>query len=208
MKPKEFADGLRESAELLGTNRAKLLPILAGVFDSSLAATVSATVARLEKARLAPPAGYPSVGEAIAALDPLIQYLKSYGKPAFVKDLELLTAKSGSLAHASFQAFVDGAIAELTKPPKQRPVLKEEVVQHHLARLEKSLGEDVAFTAVYKELEGDPNVGALEITALAKRFTGTAIKARAAAMKKIWARHHSLMIFKAKSDSRDGRSAA
>jgi hypothetical protein len=65
-----------------------------------------------------------------------------------------------------------------------------------------------AVTAAYKELEEDPHVGALEIAALAKRLTGSAIKARAAAMKKIWARHHSLMVFKAKSEPRDGRLAA
>jgi hypothetical protein len=208
MKPKEFADGLRKSAELLGTNRAGLLPVLAGVFDASSAATVAATLTRLEKARVAPPAGYPSVGEAIGSLPALLKYLKSVGKPPFVKDLELVAGKLATVPHADLHAFVSSAVAELTKPPKRPPVLKEGVVQHHLTQLEKTLGEDVAFKAAYKELEEDPNVGALEIAALAKRFTDTAIKARSAALKKIWARHHSLMVFKAKSDSRDGRSAA
>lgn len=208
MKPKEFADALRDSAELLSSNDEGVLPLLAGIFDASPTATVATTLGRLEKARLAPAAGHPSVGDGLRTLGPLMKFLGRQGKPAFAKDLESVAVKFGSVSDASLFAFVDLAVAELRKPPKQKPVLKEDVVQHHLTQLEKTLGDDVGFKAAYKELEDDPNVGALEIAALAKRFTDSATKARSAALKKIWARHHSLMVFKAKSESRDGRSAA
>jgi hypothetical protein len=97
----------------------------------------------------------------------------------------------------------------LTKPVKKaRPTLREDVVRHRLKRLEETLGNDSGFTAAFNELDQDPNIGRLEIAERAKRFTQKASKSRPGALKKIWARHHALMMLKANSESRAGRSAA
>ncbi|MGE0851853.1 MAG: hypothetical protein AB7O44_19865 [Hyphomicrobiaceae bacterium] len=100
-------------------------------------------------------------------------------------------------------------IAALNQPAtRPKPAPKEDVVRRHLWQLEQTLGDDPAFKIAYNALDHDPEVGALEIAELAKRFTEQATKSRPAALKKIWARHHKLMTFKAKPQSRDGRSAA
>ena len=106
------------------------------------------------------------------------------------------------------ELFVESAISALEKRTPPQPPLNEELVQHHLVQLEKALGDDAAFAAAYNALEHDSDVGKLEIAAIAKGFTNTSPKSRSAALKKIWARHHSLVTFSAKSKSRDGRSAA
>jgi hypothetical protein len=97
-----------------------------------------------------------------------------------------------------------GVGGEPARHGRHRP--RDDVVQRHLRRLEQTLGDDAAFTAAYKELDRDPEVGKLEIAELAKQFTQTSAKSRA--LKKIWSRHHTLTTFQAKSKSRDGRSAA
>src|SRR5262249_14950216 len=111
-------------------------------------------------------------------------------------------------SEAGVQQFVEKAAAALNKSTRLTPTLRDDVVQRHLRRLEQTLGDDAAFTSAFHELDHDPEVGKLEIAELAKRFTQTGAKTRAAALKKIWSRHHTLMTFEAKSKSRDGRSAA
>ena len=121
----------------------------------------------------------------------------------------MLTGFLRRFGKAGLRPLVDEAIKRLSEPPgRSKATLKEDVVQRHLDRLKQALGNNSTFTAAYNELEHDTEVGKLEIAELAKRFTETNVKSRAVALKKIWARHHNLMSFRAKSESRDGRSAA
>jgi hypothetical protein len=108
---------------------------------------------------------------------------------------------------SDINSFAQLAVTALASPAKHTDI-KEDVVARHLLLLENALGNDAAFTAAYNTLEQHGDVGKLEIAAIAKRFTDTNPKSRPAALKKIWARHHSLVTFDAKSRSRDGRSAA
>ena len=164
---------------------------------------------RLSKAGLSPVDEGSTVAEALEAVAPLHEFLNQYGNASLAKDFAVLTGFLQRFGKAGVRPFVDEAIRRLSEPPgKPKATLKEEVVQRHLDRLEQALGNDSTFTAAYNELEHDTEVGKLEIAEIAKRFTETNTKSRAVALKKIWARHHNLMSFKAKSESRDGRSAA
>jgi hypothetical protein len=209
MKVKEFADALNMSAAVLSPAVAADLRALGDLFASSPSPTVAATLTRLSKATLAPPTIGITVGEALGAIAPMYDFVKHYGKPSLARDFEAVIAFLGRFSQAGVRPFVDEARAALSKPAgKQKPTMREDVVQRHLRHLEQTLGNDPAFTAAYHGLERDPQVGKLEIAELARRFTGHAAKSRPVALKRIWARHHSLMTFKAKSESRDGRSAA
>ena len=209
MKVKEFADALNMSAAVLAPADATHLRALAELFATSPSPTVAATLTRLSKATLAPATIGKTVGEALRAFAPLYDFVRHYGKPSLARDFEAVTAFLGRFSQAGVRPFVDEARAALSKPAaKPKPTLREDVVQRHLRHLEQTLGNDPAFTAAYRALDHDPDVGKLEIAELARRFTEKAAKSRPAALKKIWARHHTLMTFKAKSESRDGRSAA
>ncbi len=209
MKPNDFADALVKAAGMLPTSDAAELRAVAELFAASKSATVAATLARMRKvATFAPAVGQPSVGDLLIAIAPLAKFAELYAKPAFAKDLQSVASFLRGFSHSGLRSFVDDAIGilNLTAPP--RPTPKEEVVERHVRRLEETLGDDPAFSAAYRGLDGDPDVGKLEIAAIAKRFTGKPAASRSTALKKIWARHHVLTAFDAKSQSRAGRSAA
>jgi hypothetical protein len=209
MKPSDFGDALRNAADVTGPNVAVHLRALAELCASSPLATVAATVTRLSKVGLSPAEEGSTVAEALEAVAPLQKFLSQYGNGSLAKDFAVLIGFLQRFPKAGVRPLVDEAIRRLSEPQgKPKPPLNEDVVQRHLRHLEQGLGNELAFTAAYKELEQDSEVGKLEIAELAKRFTETNAKSRSAALKKIWARHHTKMSFKAKSDSRDGRSAA
>jgi hypothetical protein len=208
MRPGEFAEALAKAASLLAPTDTIQLRIIAELFVSSPAASVAATLTTLRKARtFAPIAGHPAISDVLKAVAPLGEFIALYGKPAFAKDLQATMTFLQGLPQAAVRTFADDAVAVLTRPTPQPGGLREEVVERHLRRLEQTLGDDPAFSAAYRELDQDPDVGKLEIAALTKRFTDTAAKSKPAALKKIWARHHSLLSSRAKSESRAGRSA-
>ena len=208
MRSGEFADALGKAATLLPAHDAAQLRIIAELFAASTAATVAATLAKLRKARtFSPPAGQPAMADVLTALKPLADFLSAYGKPAVAKDLQAAATFFQGFSQASVRNFVDEAVAVASRTAPPRPTLNEEVVERHLRRLEQTLGDDPAFTAAYREMDQDPAVGTLEIAALTKRFTDTAVKSRSAALKKILTRHRSLLSSRAKSESRAGRSA-
>lgn len=206
MKPTEFAHALQAGGKLL-PDSSPVLASLAELFNASPAATVAATIAKLRKANIVSSEGRPKTGEALAAIAPLLEFLKGFGKPVVAKDLQTLATFLESVPQLAFHSLIEEGVAALNKPAPTPPVLKEDVVRHHLNRLEQSLGDDPRFTAAYKELELDPEVGKLEIAALVKRFADANTKSRPAALKKILSRHKSLMTQQGKSDSRQGRGA-
>src|SRR5262245_7309960 len=85
---------------------------------------------------------------------------------------------------------------------------RDDLVIRYKEKLEAALGDDEKFTAIYSDLCENPAVGKPEIIALAKQMSGGGARTQDAALKKIWNRHQSLMMFKAKSRATGGRSAA
>jgi len=207
MKSSEFADAMRKSANLMVATDAALFRALAEVFAASPAATVAATVKRLTGIHPAP--STPSIAQSLNVFAALLEFVRSYGKQGLSKDLDTVMMLLKRFPQAGISQFVDEAVAALSKPAaKPKRELKEHVVLYYLGRLEETLGDDTGFTIFFNDLEHDPEAGKLEVIELAKRFTEAASKSRAAALKKIWARHHALVTLNAKSQSRDGRSAA
>lgn len=209
MKTREPADALNRCADTVAAGDAEGLRMLADLFSSSPLPTATATLTRLSKATLVPTRVGMTVDDTLRILAPLNRLVGIYGKPSLAKDFEAVTEFLRPYSQAGLVSLVDEAKSALSKPAgKPKPTLREDVVQRHLRHLEQTLGNDPAFLAAYSELDRDPDVGKLEIAELAKRFTEDAAKSRQVALKKIWARHHALMTFRAKSESRDGRSAA
>jgi hypothetical protein len=184
MKASEFKDALDTAASLTTPETAGQLRVLAGLFATAPDKTVAAMVTQLGKAALVPEPGSPSITDFIGSIGPLQKFVGEYGKPAFAKDLHTVTALLQRFSEAGVQPFVDKAAAALSKPTRQPPALRDDVVQRHLGRLEQTLGDDAAFTIAYNELDRDPELGKLEIAELAKRFTQTSAKSRATALKK------------------------
>ena len=95
-----------------------------------------------------------------------------------------------------------------TAPSKQKTLeVNPDVLQRHRRALEQALGDESGFTVAFRTLEADPNVHTQELVALAKLFAFANVKSRAAALKKIWARHQTLMTSRAKAAATAGRIA-
>ncbi len=94
-----------------------------------------------------------------------------------------------------------------TSKPKNTAPLRDEVVLRYSRRLEEALGDDEGFNSAFSALESDDELSVGEVTAIAKKFTNSAPKSRPAALKKIFARHHAIMVSRAKSAATAGRIA-
>jgi hypothetical protein len=209
MKTQDFAEALRKAADLMPLRDADQVRVLAKLFGASTLPTASASVKRVEKVALAPVEGQPTINEALQVLGRLHEFVRLYGKASFGNDLKSVTDLLQPYHNAGLYPFVDLALDALAKKSiKATPTLQRDAVDGYLRRLEHDLGNDPAFSVDFQELSHDVRVTKLEAVELAKLFAGKTAKSRADALKKIWARHHSLMAFKAKSESRDGRSAA
>jgi len=77
-----------------GTERCSQLRVLAALFASSPARSVATTMTRLGRAKggLTPEPGQWTIGDLLKGVGPLQEFLKEYGKPAFTKDLQKVTA--------------------------------------------------------------------------------------------------------------------
>lgn len=198
MKSGDFAKLLRAAADLTG---ARVLASAAPAFESKPAATVAAAAKIIggdpSSAVWADPAG---LTRSLAALRPLVQIV---GKTA-VKDVDAVIAlcQGGPKAAPAPRAPRSGG----TKPKK--PAAAPSAVDDYVRDLTASLSSQPAFSNVYARLESDASLGVAEYKAIAKAFARVSAKSKADAMKRILARHQSVMGFDAKARATDGRSAA
>ena len=149
------------------------------------------------------------VSEAVAFSNGLQNALSGMTKAAVVADLATLSTSlvphaNGDLAELI--ADTQTALAGKKVTPAAAPV-REEVVRAYNHALEQALGDDEGFALVLRRLQNDPEVRIPEVVALAKRFAFASTKSRAAALKKIQARHQSLMTSRAKAAATAGRIA-
>jgi hypothetical protein len=86
--------------------------------------------------------------------------------------------------------------------------VRDDLVAHYKQKLEAAFGDDEKFAAICNDRRIDIAMGKPEIAALAKQMTGRGARTQDAALKKIWNRHQSLVVFKAKSRATAGRTAA
>jgi hypothetical protein len=216
MKSKDFAKALRQFADVLAVAHPHAPPVaairnLASVFETAPAVPVAALVKRLGAKDLHLVSGSPTLGDIAHVFAPLQLFLTGHAKAAIVADLKLVGSFLTSNAHVGIKSLLQHAPQALAPPARTVPAsqpLREDLVVKYLRRLEDARADDPRFMTVYHELSTDPEIGKLEAVALAKRFAGSPATARAAALKKLLSHHRALMTFRAKSESRDGRSAA
>ena len=211
MKCKEFSAALREFARLLsvaGADGGESLKQIASLFEIAPTASVASAIKKLETGKLSLPNGSPSLHYPALVLAELGKFMAGCGKPAFVADIVTVERFLTARGSASIAGLLETAPSVLLKPAKAVPIVRHDLIDHYARRLEEALGDQPGFVTLFNEMSGNPDVGKLEAAEIAKRFTGKSAASKGPAMKRIWARHHNLMTFRAKAESRDGRSAA
>ena len=172
------------------------------------------TVAQLAKAMatVAPSSSQAAgcqIADAIAFSNQLQKALTGIAKAAVVTDLLSLSTALAPHANTDIEELISKTQIALSgkKAAAATAPVREEVVSAYNHALEQALGDDEGFALVLRRLQNDPEVRIPEVVALAKRFAFASTKSRAAALKKIQARHQSLMTSRAKAAATAGRIA-
>lgn len=222
MKCQDFSSVLRTYADVLdlaGEPAARdQMVMLAAVFDADPTSSVTDLAKRIAALPVAGSAGSPTLGDVARRLSALTGFLSKTAKGTVLSEVgavEKLLHERASMELAAFARMATAAAA-CRRPAKGRsapagryaPGTRDDLVIRYKEKLEAALGDDEKFTAIYSELCANPAVRKPEIIALAKQMSGGSARTQDAALKKIWNRHQSLMMFKAKSRATGGRSAA
>jgi hypothetical protein len=215
MKSKDFAAILHSFANLLRVAQADItrdrVLLLAAMFEIAPAASVADVAKRLTVADLVIAADRPTGNELAAILTELRAFLTGQVKPPLVADIAIVEDLLLHYGSGSIARLVEGATTVLVKPVKLKkvpPPVRRDLIDHFARELEIALGDEAGFVSLFNQISNNDDVGKPEAAEIAKRFTGKTGASKPAALKKIWARHHNLMTFRAKSESRAGRSGA
>jgi hypothetical protein len=217
MKCRDFSAVLKTFADLLDAAGAlgarDQIVMFAAVFDAYPMSSVADLVKRIFTLRGGTEsAGSPSLGDVARLLSALKSVLNKTAKATVLTDLNAIEKFLHDRASMELGAFVQMA-TEAAAPPRparnrDAPAVRDDLVAHYKEKLEAALGDEEKFSAVYNDLRTNTAIGRPEIIALAKQMTGSGARAEDAALKKIWNRHQSLVVFNAKSRATGGRSAA
>lgn len=201
MTPKDFAAALTELSRLTASPDVE---VLATIFAQSPEKTTAATLKKLSTVQGA------GSHELIDVLHRASSFAKSAGAAKFAGLLDTLSSIIATRGASDIHSFVVSAISLLNAPKSNKKATvaaRPDVVRAFVKRLEECLGDE-GFSVPYKELENDPAISNAEVVAIARTFTSKKPASRPKALQAIWARHHALLVSKAKSESRGGRSAA
>lgn len=215
MKSKDFAESLRQISELLDVGKpnaaSEQVRKFASIFASLPNSTVAATIKRLGSAEIETSGREPNLGGLASTMRVLRESLSNVAKAGFLTDLKHAEAFLQTHSSVDLDRLTEVApsILSATSGRSQATTpLRQDLIDEYAERLEAALADENIFCRVYDQLSEDRNVGKREAVAIAKILTQSAARSKADAMKKIMNRHRSLMTFRAKSDSRAGRSAA
>ena len=216
MKCRDFSAVLRTFASVLDVACAPVardqIVMFAGVFDAHPTSSVSDLAKRIASLPESGPAGSPNLGDVARTLSALKSFVNKITKTSVLTDLDAVEKLLRDRASMEIGAFVrmTTEAAATRRPTRKRdtPKVRDDLVVHYKEKLEAALGDEEKFSAVYNDLRANTAVGKPEIIALAKQMTGSGARAEDAALKKIWNRHQSLVVFKAKARATGGRSAA
>ncbi len=216
MKCRYFGCVLRTFADVLDVAGAPVardqIVTFAAVFDAHPTSSVSDLARRLAALDGAGSMGSPSLGDVACLLSALKGFLDKTAKSAVLTDVDAIEKLLRDRASMELGAFVriTTAPASPRRPTTGRdaPGLRDDLIVHYRDKLEAALGDKEKFAAIYNDLRANTAVGKPEIIVLANQMTGSGARTQDAALKKIWNRHQSLVVFKAKSRATGGRSAA
>jgi len=216
MKCRDFGSVLRTFADVLDVAGASVardqIVTFAAVFDAHPTSSVSDLVRRLAALGVAGSMGSPSLGDVARLLSALKGFLNKTAKTTVLTDVDAIEKLLRDRASMELAAFV--RITTQAAPPhrpatgRDAPGLRDDLIVHYRDKLEAALGDEEKFAAIYNDLRANTAVGKPEIIVLANQMTGSGARTQDAALKKIWNRHQSLIVFKAKSRATGGRSAA
>jgi hypothetical protein len=216
MKCRDFGAVLRTFADVLDAAGALAardhILIFAAAFDADPTSSVSDLAKRIAALREAGPAGSPNLSDVAHLLSALKSFLNKTAKAPVLTDVnaveKLLRDRASMKVSAFVQMATEAAAPRATTRKRNAPALRDDLVLQYKEKLAAALGDEERFTAVYNDLRANTAIGKPEIIALAKQMTGSGARTEDAALKKIWNRHQSLMVFKAKTRATGGRSAA
>jgi hypothetical protein len=215
MKSGEFGSVLRIFADVLdaagaSTARDQVI-VFAAAFDADPKSSVSNLAKRIASLPGTRTTGRPNLGDVARLLSALKGLLSKTAKASVLTDINSVEKLLRDRASMEIGAFVRMATEAATphRPTRKRgAAVRDDLVAYYKEKLEAFLGDEERFATAYNDLRADTNIGKPEIVALAKEMTGSGARTEEAALKKIWNRHRSLMVFKAKSRATGGRSAA
>lgn len=215
MKCRDFSAALRAFADVLDAAGASVardqIILFAGAFDAHAALKISDLVKNLAVVPRTASTGNPGLGEVARLLSALKGVLHKTANSAVLTDvsaIEEFLADRASMELGAFVHMVAGATATTGRRKGKTAGVQDHLVAQYKQQLEAALGDDEKFVAIYDDLRTSTAMGKPEIAALAKQMTGSGARTQDAALKKIWNRHQSLLVFKAKSRATAGRSAA
>jgi len=216
MKGRDFGCVLRTFADVLDVAGAPVardqIVMLAAVFDAHPTSSVSDLARRVAALGMAGSMGSPSSGDVACLLSALKGLLSKTAKSAVLADVDAVEKVLRDHASMELAAFVrittQAASPRRPTTGRDAPGLRDDLVVHYRDKLEAALGDEEKFAAIYNDLRANTAVGKPEIIVLANQMTGSGARTQDAALKKIWNRHQSLIVFKAKSRATGGRSAA
>jgi hypothetical protein len=216
MKCRDFGGVLRTFADVLSVAGAPAardqIVTFAAVFDAHPTSSVADLARRVAALGVVGSMGSPSLGDVASLLSALKGLLGKTAKTTVLTDVEAIERLLRDRAAMELGAFVRKITrtASPRRPATGRdaPALQDDLVVHYRAKLEAALGDQETFADIYNDLRANAAMGKPEITALANQMTGSGARTQEAALKKIWNRHKSLVVFKAKSRATGGRSAA
>src|SRR5215470_6315266 len=216
MKCRDFGCVLRTFADVLHVAGAPLardqIVTFAAVFDAHPTSRVSDLARRLTALGVSGSMGSPSLGDVACLLSALKGLLDKTAKSTVLADVDAIEKLLRDRASMELGAFVR-MTTQAASP--RRPITRgdasgprDDLIVHYRDKLEAALGDEEKFAAIYNDLRANTAVGKPEMIVLAKQMTGSGARTQDAALKKIWNRHQSLVVFKAKSRATGGRSAA
>jgi hypothetical protein len=216
MKCRDFGCVLRTFADVLDVAGAPAardqIVTFAAVFDAHPTSSVSDRARRVAALGMVGSMGSPSLGDVARLLSALKGFLDKTAKSTVLTDLDAIEKLLRDRASMELAAFVrittEAASPRRPTTGRDAPELRDDLIAHYRDKLEAALGDEEKFTAIYNDLRANAAMGKPEITALANQMTGSGARTQDAALKKIWNRHQSLVMFKAKSRATRGRSAA
>jgi len=215
MKAAEFATFLTTYAlqlsELQADEYANDLSVFATLFQrQATSATVNAALKPL--AKIDPKAVQQGglIDRVISALRLANMTMKEFGKPALVKDIQFTLVAFEPFKYVDFAELLRrlDALRSAQQANGQKPPIREELVASYNDRLLAALNDEIKFPAIFAELKTAKKLTADELKRLGKLFRGETVKSGPAALKAIWARHHSLIDSNERTRASAGRSAA
>lgn len=206
MKSKDFAQVLKGFADFATEAHIRQgLDQLGRVFEEAGTTTVAGTLKRVAGTGVD---GIPT-GPLLPFLSRVRELVGLVGKPAVSKDVNDVV---GILTKYPTIYF---ATPGSKRPPstsrsgaKVSSALNTRLIDGFNRELEASLGNEAAFADIYSRLQADPEMRAVELRELSRKFARVPAKSKPEALKKIWNRHQSLLTSRAKDRATAGRSAA